>query len=658
MPPSLVSSNYTRKRSLTAIGFAVVLLFAGSLIYLPGVSGPFLLDDMQNIVKNNYVHISKLDGESLITAAFSTQSGPLHRPVSMLTFALNYFAIDGADDPTTFKATNIAIHSLNGLLVYWLCYLIFVRLATIDRRTTKALPAYIYTVHVAAAAAALLWVVHPIQLTSVLYVVQRMTSLSAMFTLLGLIGYLTGRLRIESRRRGGSALLVFGVLLGTALATFSKETGLLLPLYALLIEATLFRTAWPWLHWRDVPPHYRRWISAVSLVLVVIAIAWVVHYGSQNYGLRPFTPLERVLTEARVLWMYLSLIVAPGLDRFGLNHDDIVLSKSLLDPWTTLPAVIGIVALLGMGIFLRKHQPLLALGILWFFIGHSLESTIFALEIAYEHRNYLPSLGIVLMGISFIYTMTSYQNWRTWAVVPVVALVFSATTVLRSTEWSDLHTFAMYESEHHPNSPRAQAYLGQALMRIGQYEGGAAAYRRAAALDPMEAAYLMALIQIPTSTGLSLTEQEQKEIVRRLTAKKISPSAMLVLLYLNGCILQQCAYAQKTTEEWIRALLDADIPTQDNSFYYHVLGRSLAGQGRTAEALEAFVRSYTLDPKYLYARIDTVKLLLNEGRLRKAEREMSALIVANRDSHFAHDDEVASLSAIFEDLKNRQLLPD
>lgn len=655
MPSSPVSPNPAQAHFPIKVGFALLLLLAGTLIYLPGVSGPFIFDDMQNIVNNHFVHISNLNLDDLYTAAFSTATGPLKRPVAMLSFALNYYAIGGVDNPATFKATNIAIHAINGLLVYWLCYLIFFRLARMNDRARQN-PDNLRTLHITAAAAALLWVVHPIQLTSVLYVVQRMTSLSATFALLGLIGYLAGRLRIEGRKRGGFALMISGIVLGSALASLSKETGILLPLFTLLLEATLFRTAWPWSRWHDLSAGYRRSISAASLILGLIAAIWVVHHASQNYGLRPFTPLERVLTEARVLWVYLSLIVAPGLDRLGLNHDDIVLSKSLLYPWSTVPALIGIAVLFGAAIFLRKRQPLLALGTLWFFIGHSLESTVFALEIAHEHRNYLPSLGIVLMGVHLFRRMAIHNRWQSWLAVPAVALLFGAITALRSSEWSNLYDFAMYEVDHHPNSPRAQAYLGQALMQVKQYEGGAGAYRHAAALDPSEPAYLMALIQVPPSTGLSPTADEQKETIRRLVAKKITSGGMLVLHALNGCILGQCAYAQTAVEKWVRALLAADIPGQDNSFYCHLLGRSLAGQGRNTEALEAFVRSYTLDPKYLYPRIDAVKLLLAEGRLRKAEQEMSALIAANKDNHFARDDEVASLSAIFDDLRQRRLL--
>ena len=368
---------------------------------------------------------------------------------------------------------------------------------------------------------------------------------------------------------------------------------------------------------------------------------------------------ERTLTETRVLWLYLSLIFAPSLDRFGLNHDDIPISSSLLHPWTTLPSLVGIVALLGLGFYFRKRKPLFALGVLWFFVGHALESTIFPLEIAHEHRNYLPSLGIVLAGVYWIQTLAARRSrWQPWLIAPIVALLFGGLTMLRSAEWSDLYTLATFEVSHHPRSPRAQAYLGQALAQRKEYGGAARAYRRAAELEPSEPSNLMILAQIPPSTGFSITPAEQKEVIRLLTAKKISPSALLTLHGLNGCILQQCAYAQGNVKQWIDALLEANSSGQGNSYYYYVLGRCLWGQGHPQEALNAFVQSYRLDPKYLHPRIDAVKLLLAEGRLAKAQQEMSALVAANKRNRFPRDMDVAALSAIFDDLRQRSLLPN
>ena len=653
--PNLLSKHLSPLR----FGIALFLIIAVTIVYLPGVAGPFLFDDVYNIVTNYYVHINSLDWNSLWRAAYSTDTGPFKRPVAMLSFALNSYAAGGVDNPLPFKTVNIAIHAINSLLVYRLSYLILQCLPALPTANRGLKSVDYLPLHLASGAIALFWAIHPIQLTSVLYVVQRMASLATMFMLLGLIGYLAGRLRLDAGKQLGLPLMVSALVVGGVLASLSKEIGILLPLYTLLIEAILFRTSVPWSYWQNLSTSHRRFVTGMLAILGIMLLIGVVDYATHGYANRPFTIMQRTLTGPRILWLYLSLIVAPGLDRFGLNHDDIPMSFSLIDPWTTLPSLLGVIALIAAGLIYRKRYPLMALGVLWFFVGHALESTIFALEIAHEHRNYLPSLGIVWIGAHFFLTVCMHPSRRRlWFALPLFAILIGGICTLRSTQWADLYSLANFEVLHHPNSARAYAFLGQALAEKRDYAGAASAYRRAAELDTSEPANLMILVQMPPALGLSPTPEENREIIRRLVARKITPSALLVLQGFSACILSRCAYTQKPVENWMRMLLKADLPGQDNSYYYHMLGRSLAGQGHAAEALDAFVRSYTLDPRYLNPRIDTVKLLLEQGDLRRAKREMFALIDANSKAHFPRNAEVAVLSAIFEDLKARNLLPD
>ena len=106
---------------------------------------------------------------------------------------------------------------------------------------------------------------------------------------------------------------------------------------------------------------------------------------------------------------------------------------SLFPPWTTLPALASIPALLRLALVVRKKQPLVSLGVLWFFTGHLLESTILPLEIAHEHRNYLPLLGIIIAMIGLIdYGCARIGHKKLWWVIPIAAMVFGGSTYLRS----------------------------------------------------------------------------------------------------------------------------------------------------------------------------------------------------------------------------------
>ena len=148
----------------------------------------------------------------------------------MLSFAVNR-ELSGMD-PFWFKLTNLVIHLLNGALVYVLIRSVLTLRKTITS-ANEGNPSAI------AAAVAAVWLLHPAQLTSVLYVVQRMTSLSATFVFAGLITYVAARSRLLAGRRT-NALLFVGVPFWGLLSCLTKENGVLLFLFAFVLEACLF----------------------------------------------------------------------------------------------------------------------------------------------------------------------------------------------------------------------------------------------------------------------------------------------------------------------------------------------------------------------------------------------------------------------------------
>src|SRR5690606_24439350 len=108
-----------------------------------------------------------------------------------------------------------------------------------------------------------------------------------------------------------------------------------------------------------------------------------------------FSLPERLLSESRILVEYLYKIVLPSLRGGGIYHDDFVVSRGWLTPWTTAPAVAFVLGLVVIGIASRRRWPVLSFALLWFFAGHALESTALPLELYFEHRNYLPVFGIL-----------------------------------------------------------------------------------------------------------------------------------------------------------------------------------------------------------------------------------------------------------------------
>jgi hypothetical protein len=416
------------------------------LVYLPGLDGEFMFDDHWNLLQNPAVQIDELSPGALVEAAGSGSAGPLKRPISMLSFALDYYVY--GFDAYFFKLTNLIVHLICGILVY----------AVVQRLLRNEANARLIAAVVSA-----LWLVHPINLSSVLYVVQRMTLLASFFMLAGLLCYLVGRERLE-RDDGGKVLMVVALCVFTPLAALCKEIGLLLPLWFLLVEYTLYQSK---------TPATARFGERYFLVAVYVPAALLGAYLLINpdfilgaYHWRPFTIGERLMTEARVLWMYAGLVAVPGLARLGLFHDDFVLSSGLFTPPTTVFAIIGWVGLVALVLWYRRDWPLVCFGVLFFLSGHMLESSVIALDIAFEHRNYLPQLGLTLAAVFLLFQVPGIRGrWGVFLFL-LVFLWFSALTLLRADNWSSPEQLSVAQLQHHPRSPRANYQVGRMYAQL------------------------------------------------------------------------------------------------------------------------------------------------------------------------------------------------
>lgn len=494
-------------------------LILTALLYLPGLSGGFIFDDEVNIVRNDKLHIETLDGDSLRSATLSGTAGPLKRPVSMLSFALNHF-FTGLD-PVAFKTVNLIIHLLNGIAVYLVCLLTLRAYRLLhDREIGDA------AINVVALLTATAWLLHPINVSSVLYIVQRMNSLAALFTLFGLASYLNLRLKLLDGKPV-FPLLVASSLLFTAAGALCKENGALLPAFMLVFELLIF-------HFRTPQTSASRHLKLFFLLSVALPATLFIIYLATNtqwllagYGHRDFTLAERLMTQARMLWFYLSQILLPINSQLGLFHDDITTSTGLLTPVTTLPALVGIVMIFIAVYILRDKAPLASLGLALFLTGHSLESSIFALELVHEHRNYLPAVGILLPVFFYFTCATGKLMTRRTAGRASFLLValFAATTLLRSMDWGNPGRLYLMEVAHHPASARAHYELGLTYLHIAEanpslkeeYTDKARPhFITATKLRPEFTDGLFALAQIDNRSSGAVAEGRTEELAYRL----------------------------------------------------------------------------------------------------------------------------------------------
>lgn len=539
------------------------LLVAIVTVYRPGLIGPFVFDDYPNIVENAALAVTALDLASLRNVVSDNPTG-LSRPIAMLSFALNrYYA--GPNDAYWFKVTNLAIHLLNTVLVFWLVHLLTTQYRYRNRGSISA--EYALWLPIVTTA---IWALHPLNVTSVLYVVQRMTSLASLCMLVGLICFVTGRRLFERSPRRAFALMIVGTLGGTVLGTLAKEIALLLPLYLLIVDYTFFRGERRW------PAAIRRFHAISIGILLVITTYYLIHRYNifANYDVRMFTIGERLLTETRVLWFYISLILFPVPGRFSLFHDDIALSTSLLSPWTTMVAVISLVAVVSIAIRTHRRLPIVAFAVFWFLAGHAMESTIVGLEIAHEHRNYLPSLG-PLMAIAISLGSSDFHRTNPAVVAGLAALalvIIGFSTFVRASEWASDETLIRTMAIHHPKSPRTMTMLAD-LHAIRHRDPIAAIlyYQKAITLAPDDAGIRIRFAMLtadPSFTKVLSTKQYGArtlqtdfigDVTRLLTQLPVSPDTYETLKRFGNCVVEPphpCANLADPAIEWYLAVIN------------------------------------------------------------------------------------------------------
>lgn len=420
---------------------AAMVAVIAACLFLPGLSGGFVFDDKPNIVDNAALHVTSLRPDALVKAATSFEPGNGSRQLSMLSFAFDYWR--AGLNPQAFKTTNLLIHILTTLAMVMLLQ----RLLKTQWPPRRAA--------IGALALALLWAIHPLQVSSVLYVVQRMQTLVTLFTVLGLWAYMGMRqAQLAGQRswRYGVLLALFG-LLGLA----SKEDAILIPAYALALELTILRFG------AASPGTAKAWRTGYLLTvcagLAAYAIFILPHYWSWDaYPGREFSSTERLLTQGRVLTMYLGQILLPLPGSMPFFYDDLAVSRSLWSPASTLPALLMLLGLLIWAWRWHQRRPLFALGVLFFFAGHLITSNVIGLELAFEHRNQLPMIGILLAAADLCALLWHRLNLRPeWALTPLAILLLTVGSACawRAHLWGDPLRFAQTSVTASPHSARA-----------------------------------------------------------------------------------------------------------------------------------------------------------------------------------------------------------
>jgi len=439
------------KIGLKAFALALSLVLC-ALCMWPALSGPFIFDDFPNLENMRHLNAG-VTRESLGQYLGSVKGNP-GRPLAMVSFL-----IEDASWPTypaDYKRNNLLLHLLVGLLI-----LLF------TLRLTSLISIPNSSRFWAAILCATAWMISPIQLSSTMLVVQRMNILSTLFVLCGLLAYLTC-LEQEGRRAMGRVLLA-GLALSMfgGLALLCKENGVLIFAYAGALNYTLLRNRIACL-----PTLARACLQiGVAAPIVLLVVLAVFNWQSivETYQIRSFTLYERMITQPRILLDYLSNIFLPRIGGQGLLHDDYPFSRGLLDPPITIMAILAWSAALIAAVKWRKRAPLASFAVFWFLGGHLIESTVVALELYFEHRNYLPMVG-PLFALAVLAVRQNGEKLKL-AMVGVACWLAAnaALTRINAATWGDRGLQAQVWLSEHPNSQRAVQMAAAYYLESGDF---------------------------------------------------------------------------------------------------------------------------------------------------------------------------------------------
>lgn len=476
------------KQSRLTVALVLFPIFFGAALAVnyPGLRAPMMYDSRGCIEESRSV----FDAHGMKGAV----SVMPQRPLPMITFYLNYLA--GGMEPTWFRVVNLAMLAVVGVIVAILVDLVLCLSAGAGR--AGAGPGRAISVFLG-----LLFVMHPLQIYVTLYIWQRTALMACLFYYASFGLYLAARADLLRGRPAWYAVCVALFLC----ALLSKENSFTLPFMLLIAEAALFHEKWSAVASRAV-------VFGLILIACVGLAGMLQHpHGKEHLGAgivdvltlyyheSGMTPVEVLLTQCRVLFRYLFMILVP-LPSFMLLTSPQVLSRSLQDPVSTLPAVIGVAALIALGIYLLKKRPVSGLGILFFLVNIVPEGVLVPQYSFFAYRAVLPMFGLLLVaadGANLVakglMTRPDFSLERPVLVALAAGgLLFAAgVTSIRATIWSDgIHFWREAVNNLPPldgrveRLPAVQALsnLGLALMSKRRYLEAAQAYENVLKLEP------------------------------------------------------------------------------------------------------------------------------------------------------------------------------
>jgi len=636
-----ITDKQSFKKNLLCL---LVINVVGIITYYNSFYASFVFDDIYSILNNEYIKdISNF-------YPWNIHDLPSHisrRFISYLTLAVNYQF--GEYNVFGYHVFNLTIHLVNAVLVYFLVISLYhtPRLKNIyhsdDQRRFAAL------------FAALLFVCHPLQTQAVTYIVQRMTSLAALFCLLAMVIYLRGRLILvssdiapdengHSNKVGRISIphvkaltLIVTASLMCGMAMKTKEYSFLLPFMIVLVEIAFFTGSLK-----------RKFLCLLPIVLTLHIIPMSIlnargplgmalsDLSAQSRETLDISRLDYLYTQFRVIVTYLRLWLFPANQNLDYDYPiySIFLNPHVISSFLFLAALflLGIILLFWRVSLknirnndaynsINQEYRLIGFGILWFFVALSLESSVFPIsDVIFEHRMYFPSVGLCIVSstaIFFLFDKLKFHNNNKvlFLVAAAIISVLSMTTFQRNKVWETPVSLWRDTLLKSPGKTRPAINLGAAYGQAGQMDLAIGVLTEATRNNPDNSETYINLGAAFASVG------RLRESIRVLDqAVKIDPTNPHAYNNL-GIVLKDVGDYQKS----VNAFYNAIKYYPDYARAYYNLGQTFQISGSSSGAVEAYTKAIKLDPGYSNAYLGLANLLKQE----KQYQGTAALLIEN-----------------------------
>lgn len=574
----------TNKKGLKNIFLLFLIVVITFIAYSNSFDCSFHFDDYDNIVNNKSIQdLNDFD---------SWWNFSPNRRVSMFTFVVNYHF--SQEDVFTYHLVNFIIHLLTSALIFFFVLKLFETPVLKDYKTLKEIKLLAFFT-------AVIFAVHPLGTQSVTYIIQRQNALATMFYIAAILVYL--KLRINSFNSIRKGFLAFVLIVFSFLAFFSKENAYTLPIMLLSVEFFLFRSG------KIFSNLKKRNVLFLGAGLILIA-GFVIYWFSFSV-FKPLPPNQAMgnaevitsynyfLTQLSVIPKYLQMIVVPVNQ--NIDHD-IALKTSFADIGV-LAGLSMVLALLFLVYYFYKRNRLLSFGIIWFFIAISIEASIIPIQdVFFEHRTYLPSIGIILAVLLILsnYLFDKHQKLLIGVLLSIV-LLSSYMTFNRNKVWQDeisLWTDAVAKS---PNKPRPYVNLGNAYELKENWQKAIEFYSKSIELSDK-----YAIVYYNRANVYSKLGDFDNAIADYSKAVSISPG--------YGTAYYNRGLAYSRTYQHDLAVADYSKSIELNPEFYNAYynrGLDYLALGNYHEAINDFDKSINNNPEFVIAYVNRGVAYLN-----------------------------------------------